>query len=162
METEQGLRSTQIRQIGHGKPHHSSLTSCSRQRVRLTVQQLPPVEVFPLRAGGEGAEERGPRGAHPQPLLQLLVQLQLFEGGVLLDAVLQLSSQTPHLAQQLAQLQREIRELAQVAWRQNNSKLKGVSEWTCLYCCACCDLEGLMTVKIDFIVFCVILATATR
>lgn len=158
---EQGLRSTQIR-LGHGKPHHSSLKSCYRKHVRLTVQQLPPVEVFPLRAGGEGAEEGGPRGAHPQPLLQLLVELQLFEGGVLLDAVLQLSSQTPHFAQQFAQLQREIRELAQVPWRENNSNLDGVSEWTCLYCCACCDLEGLITVKVDFILFHVILTTATR
>lgn len=126
------------------------------------MQQLPPVEVLPLRAGAEGAEEGGPRGAHPQPLLQLLVELQLLEGGVLLDAVLQLSSQAPHLAQQLAQLQREICELAQVAWRESNSEVDGASEWTRLYCCACCDLEGSITVKADFILFRVILTTATR
>lgn len=114
---EQGLRSTQIR-LGHGKPYHSTLKSCYRvgaEHICLTVQQLSPVEVFPLRAGSEGTEEGGPWGADPQPLLQLLVELQLFEGGVLLDTVLQLSSQTPHFAEQLAQLQREIRELAQVA-----------------------------------------------
>lgn len=79
------------------------------------MKQLSPIEVFSLRAGGEGREKGSPRGADPQPLLQLLVQLQLFEGRVLLDTVLQLSSQTPDLAEQLAQLHRETRELTQVA-----------------------------------------------
>lgn len=108
---EQGLQSTEIR-LGHSKPQQSNPPNTC---VSPTMKQLSPVEAFSLRAGGEGREEGGPWGAHPQPLLQLLVELQLFEGGVLLDAVLQLSSQTPHLAEQLAQLHRETRELTQVA-----------------------------------------------
>lgn len=79
------------------------------------MKQLSPVEVFSLRAGGERREEGGPWGADPQPLLQLLVELQLFEGAVLLDAVLELSSQTPHLTEQLPKLHWETRELTQVA-----------------------------------------------
>lgn len=105
--------------LGHSKPYHSTLKSCyygsAKHCLCLTMKQLSPVEVFSLRAGSEGREEGGPRGADPQPLLQLLVELQLFEGGVLLDSVLQLSSQTPHLTEQLAQLHRETRELTQVA-----------------------------------------------
>lgn len=104
--------------LGHSKPYHSTLKSCyygCAEHVCLTMKQLSPVEVFSLRAGGEGREEGGPWGANPQPLLQLLVELQLFEGGVLLDSVLQLSSQTPHFAEQLAQLHRETCELTQVA-----------------------------------------------
>ena len=84
----------------------------------LTVQQLPPVEVLSLRAGSEGGQGGGPRRADAQLLLQLLVELQLFEGAVLLDAVLQLGSQTPHLPEQLPQLYGETWELTQVAWRQ--------------------------------------------
>lgn len=70
------------------------------------MQQLSPVEVFSLRAGSERGEGGGPRRAATQLLLQLLVELQLFEGAVLLDAVLQLGSQTPHLPEQLSQLHR--------------------------------------------------------
>lgn len=85
-----------------------SITSASYSSAsRLTVQQLSPVEVLSLRAGSEGGEGGGPRRAHhPQLLLQLFVELQLFEGAVLLDAVLQLGSQTPHLPEQLAELHR--------------------------------------------------------
>lgn len=68
------------------------------------MQQLAAVEIFPLGAGAEGRERRGPRRAHPQLLLQLLVQLQLLESAVLLDAVLQLGPQTAHLSKQLPEL----------------------------------------------------------
>lgn len=79
------------------------------------MQQLSPVEVLSLRAGSEGGEGGGPRRAHTQLLLQLLVELQLFESTVLLDTVLQLGSQTPHLPEQLPQLHRQTWELTQVA-----------------------------------------------
>lgn len=71
-----------------------------------TVQQLTSVEVFSLRAGRESREGGSPRGANAQLLLQLFVKLQLFQSAVLLDAVLQLGSQTPHLPEQLPQFHR--------------------------------------------------------
>lgn len=70
------------------------------------MQQLSSVEVFPLGAGSEGREGGSPRRASTQLLLELLVELELFEGAVLLDAVLQLSSQTPHLPEQFPELHR--------------------------------------------------------
>lgn len=68
------------------------------------MQQLSSVEVFPLRAGSEGREGGSPRRANTQFLLQLLMELQLFEGTVLLNAVLQLGPQAPHLPEKLPQL----------------------------------------------------------
>lgn len=68
------------------------------------MQQLPSVEVFSLWAGSEGREGRSARRAYTQLLLQLFVELQLLEGAVLLDAVLQLGPQTSHLPQQLPKL----------------------------------------------------------
>lgn len=79
------------------------------------MQQLSSVEVFSLRAGSEGGEGGSPRRADTQLLLQLLVELQLFEGTVLLDAVLELGSQTPHLPEQLPQLHWQTWKLTQVA-----------------------------------------------
>lgn len=93
----------------------SQASASLQEGAHLTVQQLSSVEVFPLRTGSEGREGGGPRRAAPQLLLQLLVEFELFEGAVLLDAVLELGSQTPHLPQQLPQLHWQTWEFTQVA-----------------------------------------------
>ena len=69
-----------------------SVSHCVRKE-GLTMKQLPSVKAVSLWARSEGSDHSG--GA--QLLLQLFVELQLLEAAVLLDAVLQLRTETPHL-----------------------------------------------------------------